>query len=155
MKHTTAPRLRAPRFDREWTEMINLLPESRREILTKAIREYQLTMKEPTDLEGAETMAFLLIKKIVDRRSRLRKYRMRKREEASSLSRQPQPQTQQQSALYTKAHPAVKSQKRTVRKATIRHKNQNKKSNPHDYLRLIVDRHKKQRSSFAQTATTE
>ena len=63
---------RKPRFDKEWTEMIALLPEERREILESAIRRYQLTGTEPEHLEGAEKMAFMLIKKIVNRRGRRR-----------------------------------------------------------------------------------
>ncbi len=82
MKKTTTPR--APRFDREWTDMINLLPEHRRRTMESAIRTYQLTGIEPHDLEGAEMMAFLLIKKTVDRRNRLRLARQRKKEKEST-----------------------------------------------------------------------
>ncbi len=75
MRHTTA---RAPRFDREWKEMIALLPENRQSVIELAIREYQLSGAEPSGLEGAEMMAFLLIKKIVDRRAKQRTARLRR-----------------------------------------------------------------------------
>lgn len=75
MKHT-APR--APRFDREWKELIELLPEHRRAVMEHAIREYQLSGSEPSGLEGAEVMAFMLIRKIVDRRARQRNARLRR-----------------------------------------------------------------------------
>ncbi|MCM1503978.1 MAG: DUF6291 domain-containing protein [Muribaculum sp.] len=75
MKHTAT---RAPRFDREWKEMIALLPEHRQAILEQAIRDYQLSSAEPQCLEGAEAMAFLLIKKIVDRRAKQRIARVRR-----------------------------------------------------------------------------
>ncbi len=165
MKHTTT-KPRAPRFDREWTEMISLLPESRREILTKAIREYQINAVEPRNLEGAELMAFLLIKKIVDRRSRQRQARLRKKAEATSIDRQPQLQTSadieppvihyQETAGTLESQPiqpeiqivtekrepqSANSKKRTGNNTPAVHKNQNKKPNPHLYLRRLVDRH--------------
>lgn len=76
MRHTAT---RAPRFDREWKEMIDLLPESRRSVMEQAIRDYQLTGIEPDGLDGAEMMAFLLIKKIVDRRAKQRNARIIRR----------------------------------------------------------------------------
>ena len=69
---------RLPRFDREWREMIELLPESRREVMYAAVREYQLYGAEPVGLEGAEMMAFMLIRKIVDRRKKRRDARKSK-----------------------------------------------------------------------------
>ncbi len=69
---------RRPRFDREWKEMIGLLPADRRQVVESAIRGYQSEGIMPEGLDGAEMMAFLLIKKIVDRRSRLREARRRK-----------------------------------------------------------------------------
>ncbi|MCM1504755.1 MAG: DUF6291 domain-containing protein [Muribaculum sp.] len=77
MKHTAR---RAPRFDREWKEMIALLPEERQPVIERAIREYQSNGAMPAGLLGAEEMAFLLIKKIVDRRAKQRQARMLKRE---------------------------------------------------------------------------
>jgi len=74
MKNT----VRRPRFDREWKEMIGLLPADRRQVVESAIRGYQSEGIMPEGLDGAEMMAFLLIKKIVDRRSRLREARRRK-----------------------------------------------------------------------------
>lgn len=76
MKHTCT---RAPRFDREWKEMISLLPQGRRDAFENSIREYQLNGTLPQCLDGAEMMAFLLIKKIVDRRARMRQARLRKK----------------------------------------------------------------------------
>ena len=81
-RHTTP---RAPRFDREWKEMIELLPEHRRAVMERAIREYQLSGSEPSGLEGAEVMAFMLVRKIVDRRARQRNARLRRMQ---SLTRQ-------------------------------------------------------------------
>lgn len=71
-------RERKPRFDREWREMIELLPESRREVMYAAVREYQLYGTEPSGLDGAEMMAFMLIRKIVDRRKKRRDARKNK-----------------------------------------------------------------------------
>ncbi len=84
MKHTAK---RTPRFDREWKEMIALLPESRQPIVENAIRQYQLTGDEPSGLKGAEMMAFLLIKKIVDRRYKQREARRRKQQSDTSTER--------------------------------------------------------------------
>ncbi|MCM1504709.1 MAG: DUF6291 domain-containing protein [Muribaculum sp.] len=72
MRHTAR---RAPRFDREWKEMITLLPPQRQQVMEQAIRDYQLTGRQPDGLDGTEMMAFLLIKKIVDRRARQRQAR--------------------------------------------------------------------------------
>ena len=76
MKNTEQPngttKQRRPRFDREWTELIRLMPENRREIMERSIREYQLNGSEPEGLDGTEQMAFRLIKKIIDRRTRQR-----------------------------------------------------------------------------------
>ncbi|MCM1503744.1 MAG: DUF6291 domain-containing protein [Muribaculum sp.] len=77
MRHTTT---RTPRFDREWKEMLSMLPADRRQIMEDSIRSYQMTGKNPEGLEGAEMMAFLLIKKIVDRRAKQRLARRRKKE---------------------------------------------------------------------------
>ncbi len=120
MKHTAT---RAPRFDREWKEMIALLPDNRQAILENAIREYQLKNIEPTDLEGAEIMAFILIKKIVDRRTRQRAARLRKQqdvtlhnsEEKSEKLSSEEPSEKSLSALSdTKTRPHL-STKRTER----------------------------------------
>ncbi len=81
MKHTYT---RAPRFDREWKEMISLLPQERRDAFENSIREYQLNGTLPECLDGAEMMAFLLIKKIVDRRTRMRRARLRKKNPETS-----------------------------------------------------------------------
>lgn len=82
MKNTEQPngtmKQRRPRFDREWTELIRLMPESRREIMELSIREYQLNGSEPEGLDGTEQMAFRLIKKIIDRRTRQRIARQRR-----------------------------------------------------------------------------
>ncbi len=44
-KHTAQ---RAPRFDRQWTELIDMLPdENERKLLTDAIVKYQLDATEP------------------------------------------------------------------------------------------------------------
>ncbi len=96
MKHTAT---RAPRFDREWKEMIALLLEHRQTLMEKAIRDYQLHGTEPTGLEGAETMAFLLIKKIVDRRAKQRRARMRRHA----------PNNQAEKTAKTEATPAQES----------------------------------------------
>ena len=82
MKNTEQPngttKQRRPRFDREWTELIRLMPENRREIMERSIREYQLNGSEPEGLDGTEQMAFRLIKKIIDRRTRQRIARQRR-----------------------------------------------------------------------------
>lgn len=83
MKHTAR---RAPRFDREWKEMIALLPEERQPVIERAIREYQYNGTMPTGLLGAEEMAFLLIKKIVDRRAKQRQARLLRRESITAIS---------------------------------------------------------------------
>ena len=81
MKNTTT---RNPRFDKEWTEMIALLPEHRRAVVEESISRYQLHCTEPSGLEGAERIAFLLIKKIVDRRAKMRESRRRRNQRAVS-----------------------------------------------------------------------
>ncbi len=86
MRHTAS---RTPRFDREWKEIIALLPEQRQSLMEQAIRDYQLTGVEPNHLDGAEMMAFLLIKKIVDRRARLREVRRRRYETTKVTASQP------------------------------------------------------------------
>ena len=78
----TAPR--RPRFDNEWHEMINLLPSDRHAAMEEAIRRYQIDAVRPTGLDGAELMAFLLIKKIVDKRARQREARRRRQERAQA-----------------------------------------------------------------------
>ncbi len=70
---------RTPRFDKEWHELLNLIPADRRDTMYDAIRNYQLSGTEPQHLNGAETMAFKLIKKIVDRRAKMREARQRRR----------------------------------------------------------------------------
>ena len=102
MKKTTTPR--APLFDREWTDMINLLPEHRRRTMESDIRTYQLTGTEPHDLEGAEMMAFLLIKKTVDRRYRLRLARQRKKQEKEAIL---EPRTEESDRLPKNEKPAT------------------------------------------------
>ncbi|MCM1504431.1 MAG: DUF6291 domain-containing protein [Muribaculum sp.] len=77
MRHTVT---RSPRFDREWKELIKMLPEQRQSAMEQAIRNYQLTGIYPEHLEEAEMMAFMLIKKIVDRRTKQREARHRKLE---------------------------------------------------------------------------
>lgn len=75
-----------PRFDKEWKEMIALLPAHRQAEMEMAIRQYQADGTEPTELEGAEAMAFMLIRKIVDRRKRQRDARRRKQGSATPES---------------------------------------------------------------------
>ena len=70
MENRVKKNQRAPRFDREWKELISLLPPERRELMTQAIKSYQIDGLIPSDLQGAELMAFSLIKKTVDRRRR-------------------------------------------------------------------------------------
>ncbi len=75
MKKHIAPR--APRFDRQWTELINLLPdENERKLLTDAIVRYQLDATEP-QLPAHLAVAFGFIRPTIDRRARAR---MRRRE---------------------------------------------------------------------------
>ncbi|MCM1503661.1 MAG: DUF6291 domain-containing protein [Muribaculum sp.] len=100
MRHTTA---RAPRFDREWKEMIALLPENRQSVIENAIREYQLTGMAPTELEGAEMMAFMLIKKIVDRRKRQRDARLRRSDATVAAS----PSKAPMATPEPKTHPVI------------------------------------------------
>ncbi len=83
MRHTAT---RAPRFDREWKEMLELLPEHRQSLMEQAIREYQLTGNVPENLDGTEMMAFLLIKKIVDRRAKQRRARLNKKTNNTPLA---------------------------------------------------------------------
>lgn len=80
MKSGAGRSSRGPRFDREWMEIIGLLPEERRGVMEDAIRAYQADGTEPVGLDGAEMMAFLLIKKIVDRRKRMRDARLRRKQ---------------------------------------------------------------------------
>lgn len=75
-----------PRFDKEWKEMIALLPAHRQTEMERAIRQYQADGTEPTELEGAEAMAFMLVRKIVDRRKRQRDARRRKQGSAAPES---------------------------------------------------------------------
>ncbi len=91
MKHTST---RTPRFDREWKEMIALLPENRQSAMEQAIRTYQKSGKEPEGLDGAEMMAFCLIKKIVDRRQR--------RREAARSRKSASPEAPEKSVTETK-----------------------------------------------------
>ena len=71
--------VRSPRFDREWRVLIDFLPAERRAVMTEAIRAYQIDGTEPSGLQGAELMAFRLIKKVVDRRRRQREAYRRRR----------------------------------------------------------------------------
>ena len=80
---------RMPRFDREWKEMIALLPADRQMAMEDAIRQYQADATLPSGLDGAETMAFMLVKKIVDRRRRQREARLRRK--SASLPSQNEP----------------------------------------------------------------
>ncbi len=82
MRHTAT---RAPRFDREWKEMIAFLPEHRQTTMETAIKDYQLSGIMPEGLDGTEMMAFLLIKKIVDRRAKQRRARLSKKASENSV----------------------------------------------------------------------
>ncbi len=93
MKKHTAPR--APRFDRQWTELINLLPdENDRKLLTDAIVKYQLDATEP-DLPPHLAVAFGFIRPTIDRRARAR---MRRRER---MEKQRQAEATAQAAIAT------------------------------------------------------
>ena len=81
-----------PRFDSEWKEMITFLPEDRQPEMENAIRLYQTDGTEPSGLDGAEMMAFLLIKKIIDRRRRQREARLRKKA-SCEVAANPKPET--------------------------------------------------------------
>ena len=60
--------------------------------MESAIRLYQTDGIEPSGLDGAEMMAFLLIKKIIDRRRRQREARLRKKASAEAPTA-PKPET--------------------------------------------------------------
>lgn len=60
--------------------------------MERAIRLYQTDGIEPSGLDGAEMMAFLLIKKIIDRRRRQREARLRKKA-SSEAPTAPKPET--------------------------------------------------------------
>jgi len=111
MNHTAT---RTPRFDREWKELLELLPSDRRSIVENAIRTYQKVQTMPSELSGTEMMAFLLIKKTVDRRTRQRLARRHKKTQLQPKATKPQPQPQpQQPSTLTKpetTQPAPKEQ---------------------------------------------
>lgn len=93
-----------PRFDREWKEMIALLPKDRQSAMENAIRAYQVDGAEPAGLDGAEAMAFMLIKKIVDRRRRQRQIRLGKKNPAPTLTpteSEPHPDTKETREVQT------------------------------------------------------
>lgn len=85
----TAKASRLPRFDREWKEMIALLPSDRQKAMEEAIRQYQADATPPSGLDGAETMAFMLVKKIVDRRRRQREARLRRKQASMPSQNEP------------------------------------------------------------------
>ncbi len=107
MKHIAK---RTPRFDREWKAMISLIPENRQSAMEQAIRNYQLSGKEPDALAGAEIMAFLLIKKIVDRRAKQRIARRNKKEASCAVAEKSIAQEIEISQDKHSAEPEVKSE---------------------------------------------
>lgn len=137
MKNTQS---RRPRFDKEWVEMINPLPEPRRHILTDAIRRYQIDRTEPSGLTGAEQMAFMLIKKIVDRRHRQREASARRRENQRTDSTI-------QSGKNESDHTADKTESINKRIDTVNPPVRPKKRTPHKALTDACVRHRRDKMS--------
>ncbi len=86
-KHTAQ---RAPRFDRQWTELIDMLPdENERKLLTDAIVRYQLDATEP-ELPPHLAVAFGFIRPTIDRRARARMRRRERMEKQRRVETAPQ-----------------------------------------------------------------
>ncbi len=141
-KHTTP---RAPRFDRQWTELINLLPdEDDRKLLTDAIVKYQLDATEP-NLPAHLAVAFGFIRPTIDRRARARMRRreqMEKQRRAEKITDKPAVEAAPQTAIAPKptqasAKAGAKAEKRTAKKAA----NQMKQK-PFKKIVLTAKRHR-------------
>ncbi len=71
---------RTPKFDKAWSESIAMLPEELQQPLVNAIKEYQTTGAEPTDLNPIAQCVFNLLKPVIDRRAKAASYQRRRRE---------------------------------------------------------------------------
>ncbi len=119
MKKRTASR--APRFDRQWAELINLLPDKNdRKLLTDAIIKYQLDTTEP-HLPAHLAVAFGFIRPTIDRRAHARirrRERMEKQHRAEDITDKPAVEAVPQTAIAPKPTRAgAKAEKRTAKKA--------------------------------------
>ncbi len=130
--HTT---LRAPRFDRQWTELINMLPdENERKLLTDAIVKYQLDATEP-DLPTHLAVAFGFIRPTIDRRARARMRRRERTEKQHQAETAPQAKVEAPtSAIATK--PAQTATKATKKAAKM------KKHDSFNKIILMAKRHR-------------
>lgn len=137
-----------PRFDREWKEMIALLPQDRQSTMENAIRAYQADGTEPSGLDGAEAMAFMLIKKIVDRRRRQRQIRLGKKNPAPALTpteSEPHPDTKETREVQTSSttpqlHPDSQESAAT-RPTPAKAAPASKPASPHRRAITAIDRH--------------
>ncbi len=80
---------RTPKFDKTWSESIAMLPSELQQPLIDAIKEYQTTGTEPTDLAPIAQCVFNLLKPVIDRRAKSASYQRRRREAAAEARRAP------------------------------------------------------------------
>ena len=86
---TTNHTQRLPRFDRQWEDAISRLADLHdRELLTEAIRRYQLDGTEP-DLPAELAVAFEFLRPTIDRRARNRARRQAKAAQTSPAPEKP------------------------------------------------------------------
>ncbi len=80
---------RTPRFDKAWSESIAMLPAELQQPLVDAIKEYQTTGAEPTDLHPIAQCVFNLLRPTIDRRAKAASYRRRRREAKAEMQSAP------------------------------------------------------------------
>ncbi len=76
---------RTPKFDKAWSESIAMLPTELQQPLVNAIKEYQTTGTEPTDLHPIAQCVFNLLKPTIDRRAKAASYQRRRREAKTEM----------------------------------------------------------------------
>ncbi len=141
MKKHTAPR--APRFDRQWTELINLLPdEDDRKLLTDAIVKYQLDATEP-ELPPHLAVAFGFIRPTIDRRARARMRRRERLENQRRAGATPQAEVEAPATAPAptaanapkRRHAIAKAEKRATKNTT---KKSAKKGNRNQFKNIVL-----------------
>ncbi len=76
---------RTPKFDKAWSESIAMLPAELQQPLVDAIKEYQTTGAEPTDLHPIAQCVFNLLRPTIDRRAKAASYQRRRREAKAEM----------------------------------------------------------------------
>ena len=76
---------RTPKFDKAWSESIAMLPAELQQPLVNAIKEYQTTGTESTDLHPIAQCVFNLLKPVIDRRAKAASYQRRRREAKAEM----------------------------------------------------------------------